>query len=277
MTDRLTSLWQERYRSAPPSTLGQDPVSRTDVFASLLTHKSVRAYLPDALPPGTIEAAIAAAQSAATSSNLQCWSVIAVQDPARRARFAALCGNQAHIAQAPVFLVWVADLSRLDRMAERENKPREGLDYTETFLLATIDAALAAQNAVASLEAAGLGTVYIGGLRNHPEEVARLLSLPPRSVAVVGLCVGQPDPAAQNGHKPRLGQDVILHRERYSIENEAAGIAAYDRIADDYQKEQGLSSRAWSETVASRVDSFKGLSGRHVMRTVLHKLGFPLR
>ena len=271
-SERISALWQTRYRTTAPETLPDSAV-----LDLLLSHHSVRAYLPDALPEGTLEVGIAAASSAATSSNLQVWSVVAVENPETRARLAELCGGQKHIEVAPLFLAWIVDLSRLERIAERAGTGHEALDYEEIFLMATLDTGIAAQNAVTAFESLGLGTVYIGGLRNHPEEVARLLSLPPRSVAVVGLCVGQPDPAAQNGHKPRLGQDVVLHRERYSTENEAAGIAAYDRIADDYQKEQGLSSRAWSETVASRVDSFKGLSGRHVMRTVLHKLGFPLR
>ena len=42
----------------------------------LLSHRSVRGYRADALPDGTLETLIAAAQSAATSSNLQTWSVI---------------------------------------------------------------------------------------------------------------------------------------------------------------------------------------------------------
>lgn len=57
-------------------------------------HRFVRADLPDALPDGTIETLIAAAQSAATSSNLQAWSVIAVQDKARKARLAALAAAE---------------------------------------------------------------------------------------------------------------------------------------------------------------------------------------
>ena len=46
-----------------------------DTMALLLSHRSVRGYRPDALPAGTLESLIAAAQSAATSSNLQTWSV----------------------------------------------------------------------------------------------------------------------------------------------------------------------------------------------------------
>jgi len=56
-----------------------------DHIALLMSHRSVRGYRPDALPEGTLETLVAAAQSAATSSNLQTWSVIAVTDPAKKA------------------------------------------------------------------------------------------------------------------------------------------------------------------------------------------------
>lgn len=277
MTDRLSSLWQQRYRTPLPEALADNKVSQSAVFDSLLTHRSVRAYLPNALPEGTIEAAIAAAQSAATSSNLQCWTVIAVEDPVRRARLAALCGNQSHIGTAPVFLVWVADLSRLRRIAQNEGETHEALDYTEAFLIAAIDTALAAQNAVSALEAAGLGTVYIGGLRNHPEEIAEKLALPEGCVGLFGLCVGYPDPAVPASVKPRLPQQAVLHRERYDLEAEAEIIAAYDALDDAFQKEQGLPSRRWSATMVRRIATRAGLHGRDTMRASLKALGFPLK
>ncbi|MBP6817579.1 MAG: nitroreductase family protein, partial [Burkholderiaceae bacterium] len=56
------------------------------VIESLLGHRSVRAFLPDAVPETSLSLMVAAAQSAATSSNLQAWSVIAVRDPERKAR-----------------------------------------------------------------------------------------------------------------------------------------------------------------------------------------------
>ena len=59
-----------------------------EVLRCLLEHRSVRAYLRDPLPPGTLETLVAAAQSAATSSNMQYWTVIAVEDSARKARLA---------------------------------------------------------------------------------------------------------------------------------------------------------------------------------------------
>jgi hypothetical protein len=58
-----------------------------------LTHRSVRRFGSRAITDDELAALVAAAQSAPTSSNLQPWSVVAVRDPARKARLAALAGN----------------------------------------------------------------------------------------------------------------------------------------------------------------------------------------
>ena len=70
-----TDLIRERYGSNAfnPEHLWDE------TLATLLSHRSVRAYLPDALPSQTLETLIAAAQAAATSSNLQTWSVVAIR------------------------------------------------------------------------------------------------------------------------------------------------------------------------------------------------------
>lgn len=121
---------------------------------------------------------IAAAQSASTSSNLQTWSVVAVEDQQRKEELSKLAGNQAHIKQVPLFLVWLADLARLSSIADSRGISHDALEYLEMFVTATIDASLAAQNAAVAAESLGLGTVYIGGIRNHPQEVAEILNLP---------------------------------------------------------------------------------------------------
>jgi nitroreductase len=143
-----------------------------EVLATILAHRSVRAYLPDPLPEGTLERLVAAAQSASTSSNLQTWSVVAVEDPARKARLAELGSGQKHILQCPLYLVWCVDLARLRLAAGERQIVLEGLDYLEPFIVGIVDAALAAQNAAVALESLGLGHVLIGAMRNHPEEVA---------------------------------------------------------------------------------------------------------
>ncbi|RUU25093.1 hypothetical protein EOC94_32875 [Mesorhizobium sp. M6A.T.Ce.TU.016.01.1.1] len=100
----------------------------------------------------------------------------AVEDFA--ARLATLASNQNHIVDAPLFLIWVADLAHVHDIGAERNIELDGLAFTETFLIATIDAALAAQNACVAADSLGFSTVYTGALRNHPAEVATELNLP---------------------------------------------------------------------------------------------------
>lgn len=249
-----------------------------DVISSLLQYRSVRGYKADPVPAGTLTTMIAAAQSAATSSNLQTWSVVEVTDPAKRAELAQIAGGQKHIVECPLYLLWVADLSRNERIAETAGKALEGAPYLETFLVAAIDAALAAQNAVVAAESLGLSTVYIGAMRNDPIRVAKLLDLPPGAGVVFGLCVGYARPESAGEIKPRLPQDVVLHRERYSIEPEKREQANYDARLGAYSARNEMAGASnWTTRVIARMSTIKALNGREKLKDALISLGFPLR
>jgi nitroreductase len=267
----FTELLHHRYGASQATDLPGN-----DFISSLLSHRSIRAYLPDALPTGTLETLVAAAQSAATSSNLQTWSVVAVEDPSRKEKLSQLANNQAHIRQCPLFLVWLADLARLTHIAESRGLPHEGLDYLEMFLMAAIDATLAAQNAVAAAESLGLGTVYIGALRNKPEEVAEVLGLPKQVFAVFGLCVGYANGTVETAIKPRLPQTTVLHRETYKLPPEE-DIAVYNQAMQGFYQSQNMNVPGdWTEHSAKRVAFAQSISGRDRLREALNKLGFEL-
>lgn len=273
-----TTALHERYAEGDaPAVIIDHPA-----IAAMLQHRSVRAYGDAPLPPGTLETLVAAAQSAATSSNLQSWSVIAVEDPARRARLAALAAGQGFLAEAPLFLVWVADLSRNRQLGETAGTSLEGIDYLESFMVAAIDAALAAQNATVAAEALGLGTCYIGALRNQPEAVAAELGLPPGAMGLFGLCVGHAagglagNPAS--AIKPRLPQSVVLHRERYRAGGaDAAAIARYDAAMAGFSRRVGQGEMRWLPRMFARLASAAALGGRDRMQAALRALGFGLK
>jgi len=217
------------------------------VLGLLAAHSTVRAFESTPLSSGDLERAIAAAQCAATSSNMQGYGLIAVEDASERARLAELCGNQPQVREAGAFLVVCGDLARQARVCERAGAPL--FANLEAFVLATIDAALFAQNLVVALESLGYGTCYIGGLRNRLPEVDALLELPRLVLPLFGLCVGTP--RERPATKPRLAPGAVLHRGRYR--DRAATLSdvdEYDACMTAYYEARGKAHHTWSGAIA---------------------------
>lgn len=255
---------------------GRVPEVTSEVIDLLLRHRSVRRFTSDPVSAAQVEALVAAAQSAPTSSNLQPWSVVVVRDPERRQRLSALAAGQRFVAEAPVLLVWVADLSRVRRVAERHGTTVDATSYLETTMIGFIDAALAAQNAVVAAESIGLGSTFVGAMRNRPREVAAELGLPTGAIAAFGLAVGVPDPREDRGVKPRLPQGAVVHHETYDADAADAHLAAYDDHLDAYFRRHGLTG-TWTDKVLTRLAGPSSMAGRHEMRAILEDLGLPSR
>ncbi len=278
----LTSQSQSDFETLLALRYGDDKPALSDMgnaaLTALLSHKSVRHFTDDPLPPDALERIVACAQSAATSSNLQTWSVIALQDPVRKAHAAILCGDQDFIRKAPLFLVFCADLARSRAVAEQTASPADGLDYMEMFVMATVDASLAGQNAAVAAQAMGLGICYVGGARNHPRELAALLQMPPRVFAVFGMAVGVPSADDTTTVKPRLPQPEVLRRETYTNAHGLHWIERYDETMRRFYESQRMTAQGdWTRRSAQRVASADSLGGRHVLRDILQEQGFGLK
>jgi FMN reductase (NADPH) len=217
-------------------------------------HASVRQYKDTPVSEDQLAAIIGAGQMASTSSNVQAYSVIAVSDPALKSQLAALSGNQTYIDQCPVFLVWCADMYRLRQAAapHLEDAPTYE-DSTENLIVATVDVALAAQNAAVAAESLGLGIVYIGGIRNQIDEVSELLGLPELVWPVFGMCVGYP--AAPTGQRPRLPLQTVLHHNGYNAKTAMEQVKVYDEETRVYLRERtgGKQDVPWSALMGKRL------------------------
>ena len=244
-------------------------------------HASVRSYRTDPVSVEQVEAIVAAGQRSSTSSNLQMFSVVAVADQATRQQLAVLCGNQEHIAQAPVFLAWCADLARLDRACQLRGY-EQVTRYMESFLLAAVDTSLAMQNSALAAESMGLGMCYIGAIRNRPQEVIDLLELPRLVFPIAGMTLGWP--AVEPILRPRLPLSAVLHWEHYDCTREDEMLAEYDQamvatgIYNGRQvaapgKEGQMEDYGWTEHSARRVSQ----PARTHLREVLLAQGFELR
>jgi nitroreductase len=239
----------------------------------LLAHRSVRAFDRRPIEPAIVDTLIAAAQSASTSSNLQSWSVVVVRDETHKSAVATLAGDQQFIREAPLFLVFVADWARGAAISRSRGEAAEGIEYFDSTLVATIDAAIAAQNAVVAAESLGLGAVFVGAVRNRPDELSALLGLPDASYPVVGVAVGWPDHANPARVKPRLPQSVVRHDERYSPAS-VDDLADYDDALRLFNESQGRTG-SWLDAVVARVRSRSALHGRERLRSILSSRGLP--
>ncbi|KAI8623320.1 oxygen-insensitive NADPH nitroreductase family protein [Xylariaceae sp. FL1651] len=282
----IPRLIRNRYGNLTDAlALDSHVIPQNPTLETLLQHRSVRHFLPEKLPQGSLEVIVAAAQSAATSSNLQTWSVLALEDAKHKDKAATLCGNQDFIRNAPLFLIFCADLDRLTKVSAQHELRGEGLEFTEMFLMASLDAGLAGQNAAIAAESLGLGVCYAGAARNKPRELAELLKLPPRVLAVFGLAVGKPDPAKSTSVKPRLPQKEVLHRETWCVDangdnnqTQAENLKEYDVTLASYnagEKREGVP--AWTQRSARRIETVESLHGRHVLKDVLQQKGFNMR
>ena len=83
-------------------------------------------------------------------------------------------------------------------------------------LSAPSDVALFAQNVAIAAESKGYGICYIGGVRNAPEEISELLSLPKGVAPLFAMTIGVPDEA--NEVKPRLPVEAIIHENSYDAD-----------------------------------------------------------
>lgn len=262
LNENPIEAWLKRYGATAP------PLPDLSRF---LNHRSIRKFSPEPIPEETIQGLIAAAQSAATSSNLQLWSVVSVQDPARRSRMAELCGNQKQVKDCAVYLCFLADHYRLRIAAEKKGEACEGLGHAEFFTMAVIDAALAAERLVCAAESIGLGICYIGALRNDAEGVKQFLGLPEGTFGLFGLCLGWPSEPVTAQIKPRLGQDAIWFREVYNAE---VSTDEYDeRMREFYESEGMKGDVTWSARSGRRVD-LNHMTGRETLLEWLKGQGF---
>lgn len=236
-----------------------------------LAHRSVRRFRDRPLDPGQLETLIRCGQAAATSSFVQAYSVVRVTRSEVRAAIAAAAGGQAWIEQAPEFLVYCADLRRInDACGSAGRGPLEG--YSEHALAAVVDVALFAQNVLLAAESQGLGGVYIGGIRNDPQVCVDLLELPEWVIPVFGMCLGWPDES--NEVKPRMPVEFVLKQERYS-DVAGAELAAYDAQMAEYYANRGANVKLsdWTHATANAVQGKK----REHMLGFLQGQGFFLR
>ena len=265
-------------------------------FRLVHDHRSVRSYLPDArIPPEHERAIIAAAQRASTSCNLQTYAFLSVKDTDLRKRVSDLAGGKTYIVEAQLFLVACVDLHKMDLVARKSGYRYHQARFLESFLMAAVDTALAAQNAALAAESLGYGICMVGALRSRAEELWEVLDLPERVFPLFGMTVGVP--GKRNPVKPRLPLSAVLFEDRYDREAVERAVEDYDRTmkasgvyqgreldasccslpeqpSDRAAGERASVDYGWLEHSGRRISSTDPSDVRPLLRRALERAGF---
>ena len=240
---------------SPTSISTADDLPTSETIRLLHSRVSVRRYTDRPVDDAHVEAVLRAAFRAPTSSNIQSYSVVVVRDPETLKQLSVVTSNQRHVAEAPVFLAFCADMARIETAMTGYGHDIDG-NNLEMGLVCSIDAALVGMSASLAAESLGLQGVMIGAIRNDATEAARILGLPHRVYCVYGMVLGWPAEAPPP--KPRMPYDAVVHYERY-VERRSArsmeeAVAAYDAELAAHYRGQGRTTNddSWTADVAKK-------------------------
>nr|WP_245175888.1 hypothetical protein [Cupriavidus sp. AcVe19-6a] len=133
---------------------------------------------------------------------------------------------------------------------------------------------MAAQNVVTTAELLGLGTVYIGALRNQSEAVARKLNTGAGVFPVFGLCIGVPNLALRPSSRGCRSATCCTASNAPTQTRDV--VAAYDEIIKAFSGLQQLPQDARSAHSVARLRGPASLKGCDRLREALAGQGFEL-
>ncbi len=179
---------------------------------TLLNHKTIRKYTKQDIEESVIKQILDAGCRASTTGNMQLYSIVITKDESNKKKLAPLHFNQPMITDAPVVFTICADFNRFNIWC-RNRKAVPGYDNFLSFMTASIDAMLVAQNIAVAAESKGLGICYLGTTIYMAKQIIEVLGLPKGVVPVTTLTVGYPDEDPEQ--TDRLPLDGIVHYETY--------------------------------------------------------------
>ena len=186
------------------------------MYETINSHRSIRSYLEKEIPAEVVERILNAALRASSSGNMQSFSIIVTTDPELKKQLLEPHFNQSMVTAAPALLTFCADFHRMRQWLEISEAPAN-FDNFMSFMIASIDATLASQNAALAAESEGLGVCYLGTTLASCDRIAKILKCPENVVPVVGFTMGYP--AEIPALRDRLPVNAITHRETYQTKN----------------------------------------------------------
>ncbi|ENQ3078391.1 nitroreductase family protein [Bacillus cereus] len=203
-------------------------ITDTDFFTIAKERQSIRHYDPHfKMDEKDIREILELATLAPSSSNLQSWRFLVVQDEAAKEELLPIANNQKQIVDASIVIAVLGDkqaYKNAEKIYGEVVKKGRMTEETKNFYVnsivenygkfsneqatrvAMIDGGLVAMQLMLAAKAEGFDTVPIGGF--HPQKFVEAFHVPENLEPVMLICVGK---AVQAGfEKVRLPLDDVL-------------------------------------------------------------------
>ena len=168
-------------------------------FAWVVKHRGmVRAYKSEPVPEDKIQRLLQYAVRAPSAGNLQPWEFVVVKSVEARAKLAQAAMNQTSVATAPVTIVTCANIQRM------------GSEYgARGSFFSLVDTSFASVLILLGAVEQDLGACFVGSY--NPEEVAKVLGLPPHVRPVGLITIGYPAEQPQKPKTKKIPLSKLVH------------------------------------------------------------------
>lgn len=186
-----------------------------------------------------------ASRQAPSWMNVQMYSIIVIKNPEIRQKFVEMNPGNPHMLKSSVFLLFVADLKRTQKVAEHYQVDYPISEGIDPLITAVTDTSLALQNAVIATEALGLGSVVVGSIRKDIKKISEILNLPDYVLPIAGLSIGKA--TVDMRVKPRLPEKAVVHYDGYK-DYDYQEIKDYDQTMEIFA--EARETKLWSKKFA---------------------------
>lgn len=162
-------------------------------------------------------AMICVAEEAPTAAGLQLYSVIMVQKSLKH-ELSRLCQGQQWIGEAPVLLLFCADIHRYEEWLRQNGQVPHY--RSDTWLeVSKADAYIFAQAVSERLRREGLGTCFSGFVLNSAWDIQKLFFLPGGVFPVILMGAGWPDEDPKPGPRTHPADFIYtnIYQERFDF------------------------------------------------------------
>lgn len=235
-----------------------------EIIKHLKSHRSCRNYQKGyKISEEELTEIIECSKQAPSWMNGQHYSIIVVNYQKIKDKLFEIFG-QNHIDTSSVFLLYVVDLTRMNIACSLEGTVFDIENNKDILITASMDVALAMQNAAIAAESLGYGTVFCGGIRNKEKELIEMFSLPKYVYPVCGLSIGKLDlNLTTEKVKPRLKVDVNVGENKYPVSTKEQ-ILDYNKTMEEFA--EARETMKWSEKFSKFYSNKPNINNNEILK-----------